>query len=145
MSNFKKYILDFIVVFLGISVSFGLNNLNEKSKDRVSENNYYENLLEDARQDLLNLENQIMVCEQRLNASNDILILVQNNSSIQEIVSNSFKAVREMSNHFKPVDATYEDLKSSGNLKLIQDNSLKVKILNYYSSLKGITETISNG
>ena len=29
-SNFKKYALDFIVVFLGISVSFGLNNLNEK-------------------------------------------------------------------------------------------------------------------
>ena len=144
-SNFKKYTLNFIVVFLGISVSFGLNNLNEKRKDRVSENNYYKNLLEDARQDLLNLENQIMVCEQRLNASNDILILVQNNSSIQEIVTNSFKAVREMSNHFKSIDATYEDLKSSGNLKLIQDNSLKVKILNYYSSLKGITETISNG
>ena len=86
-----------------------------------------------------------MVCEYRLNASNEILILVQNNSSIQEIVTNSFKAVREMSNHFKPIDATYEDLKSSGNLKLIQDNSLKVKILNYYSSLKGITKTISNG
>ena len=62
---------------------------------------YYENLLEDARQDLLNLESQIMVCEYRLNASNEILILVQNNSSIQEIVTNSFKAVREMSNHFK--------------------------------------------
>ena len=42
--NFKKYTLDFIVVFLGISVSFGLNNLNEKRKDRVLENNYYENL-----------------------------------------------------------------------------------------------------
>ena len=50
-----------------------------------------------------------------------------------------------MSNHFKPVDAKYDDLKSSGNLKLIQDNLLKVKILNYYSFLKGITETINNG
>ena len=77
MSNLKKYTLDFIVVFLGISVSFGLNNLNEKRKDRISENNYYENLLEDARQDLLNLESQIMVCEYRLNASSEILILVQ--------------------------------------------------------------------
>ena len=144
-SNFKKYALDFIVVFLGISVSFGLNNLNEKRKDRVSEKNYYENLLEDARQDLSNLENQIMVCEQRLDASNEILILVQNNSSIKEIVSNSFNAVRQMSNHFKPIDATYEDLKSSGNLKLIQDNSLKNEILNYYSYLTGVTETISNG
>jgi hypothetical protein len=144
-SNFKKYALDFIVVFLGISVSFGLNNLNEKRKDRVSEKNYYENLLEDARQDLSNLENQIMVCEQRLDASNKILILVQNNSSIKEIVSNSFNAVRQMSNHFKPIDATYEDLKSSGNLKLIQDNSLKNEILNYYSYLTGVTETISNG
>ena len=144
-SNFKKYALDFIVVFLGISVSFGLNNLNEKRKDRVSEKNYYENLLEDARQDLSNLENQIMDCEQRLDASNEILILVQNNSSIKEIVSNSFNAVRQMSNHFKPIDATYEDLKSSGNLKLIQDNSLKNEILNYYSYLKGVTEIISNG
>lgn len=144
-SNFKKYALDFIVVFLGISVSFGLNNLNEKRKDRVSEKNYYENLLEDARQDLSNLENQIMVCEQRLDASNEILILVQNNSSIKEIVSNSFNAIRQMSNHFKPIDATYEDLKSSGNLKLIQDNSLKNEILNYYSYLTGVTETISNG
>mgnify|MGYP001259873294 FL=1 len=97
-SNFKKYALDFIVVFLGISVSFGLNNLNEKRKDRVSEKNYYKNLLEDARQDLSNLENQIMVCEQRLDASNEILILVQNNSSIKEIVSNSFNAIRQMSN-----------------------------------------------
>ena len=144
-SNFKKYALDFIVVFLGISVSFGLNNLNEKRKDRVSEKNYYENLLEDARQDLSNLENQIMVCKQRLDASNEILILVQNNSSIKEIVSNSFNAIRQMSNHFKPIDATYEDLKSSGNLKLIQDNSLKNEILNYYSYLTGVTETISNG
>lgn len=144
-SNFKKYALDFIVVFLGISVSFGLNNLNEKRKDRVSEKNYYENLLEDARQDLSNLENQIMVCEQRLDASNEILILVQNNSSIKEIVSNSFNAIKQMSNHFKPIDATYEDLKSSGNLKLIQDNSLKNEILNYYSYLTGVTETISNG
>jgi len=78
---------------------------------------------------LSNLENQIMVCEQRLDASNEILILVQNNSSIKEIVSNSFNAIRQMSNHFKPIDATYEDLKSSGNLKLIQDNSLKNEIL----------------
>ena len=72
--NFKKYALDFIVVFLGISVSLGLNNLNEKRKASVSENSYYVKLLEDARQDLLNLENQIMVCEQRLNSSNEILI-----------------------------------------------------------------------
>ena len=143
--NFKKYALDFIVVFLGISVSLGLNNLNEKRKASVSENSYYVKLLEDARQDLLNLENQIMVCEQRLNSSNEILILVQNNSSIQEIVLKSFNAVREMSNHFKPIDATYEDLKSSGNLKLIQDNLLKDNILNYYSSLKGYTDVISNG
>ena len=144
-SNFKKYALDFIVVFLGISVSFSLNNLNEKRKDSFSENSYYFKLLEDAGQDLLNLENQIMVCEQRLNASNEILILVQNNSSIQEILSKSFNAVREMSNHFKPIDATYEDLKSSGNLKLIQDNLLKDNIINYYSSLKGYTDIASNG
>ena len=77
-----------------------MNNLNEKRKASVSENSYYVKLLEDARQDLLNLENQIMVCEQRLNSSNEILILVQNNSSIQEIIK-SFNAVREMSNHFK--------------------------------------------
>ena len=136
---------EIILVVIGILLALQVNNLNEKRKDSFSENSYYFKLLEDARQDLLNLENQIMVCEQRLNASNEILILVQNNSSIQEILSKSFNAVREMSNHFKPIDATYEDLKSSGNLKLIQDNLLKDNIINYYSSLKGYTDIASNG
>ena len=143
--SLKKYALDFIVVFLGITVSFALNNLNEKRKDRISESNYYCKLLEDAQQDLINLENQIDICKDRLASSNNVLMLIQNKSATEEIVSESFSAVREMSNHFKPIKATFEDLKSSGNLKLIQDNLIKDQILNYHSTMEGYTDVISNG
>ncbi len=141
----KKYLLDFFVVFLGITVSLALNNLNEKRKDLISESNYYCKLLEDAQQDLIKLENQIEKCKDRLASSNNILMLIQNKSAIEEIVSESFSAVREMSNHFKPIKATFDDLKSSGNLKLIQDNFVKDQILNYHSAMEGYTDVISNG
>lgn len=133
-ANYIKYAIgEIVLVMVGILLALQVNNWNELRKMRAKESGYLERLQEDVSSDLqqynLNIEfyNQVFdygnLALSYANADNldnvsnwEVLIAFFQSSQIWPII---------------PKTATYDELKSSGELSLIQNVDLR-KSLSYY-------------
>jgi hypothetical protein len=124
---------EILLVVIGILIALQINNLNEEKKENVLAGTYLENLKLDLKADLKALEN----------ASNDLDFYEKEGyyslnvleGKIQNIDTVKFLKSLVWNNHYhlhQPSTSTYEDLISSGNIKLVKNNDLKVALSTYY-------------
>ncbi len=71
-----------------------------------------------------------------------IALLQQEMPRRKDVVAKMRAAINKMTFNFKPTQAAFEDIKSSGNLNILQDVGLKKKLLNYYAVLNGYINVI---
>ena len=134
---------EIVLVVIGILIALQVNNWNEAQKDNRLEQEYYCKLLDDVTQDMLQVEQLIRLTDERITASNDLIYLLQStNYEVPEVMDKTLNAISLITYTFRPSNATFEELKSSGNLILIRENDVKTKIIDYYSTLDGMLDTI---
>lgn len=111
-------------------IALQINNWNENRKNKIAEADYYCRILEDFQitEKLVNaslegITNRIGICKEIIINLNK----TPNNKS--EILNDFLITLRQ--NVFVPSTIAFEDLTSSGNLKLITDNQLKNKLIEY--------------
>ena len=143
----KSYLLyaigEIVLVVVGILIALQINTWNEQYKDRQQEQVYYCKLLEDVNQDQLLLEKLMVENESRIKASNEMIQLLQQESpGRKEVVNKMRAAIAKITFTFKASLAAFNDLKSSGSLRIIKDSDLKSRLLNYYSSMEGYADVI---
>ena len=146
-NRFSKYLLyavgEIFLVVIGILIALQVNNWNEGQKDNHLEQEYYCKLLDDVTQDMLQVEQLIQLTDKRIAASNDLIYLLQSSKyEVDDVMDKTLNAISLITYTFRPSKATFEDLKSSGNLILIRENETKTKIIDYYSTLDGMLDTI---
>lgn len=121
----KKYVVYavgeiFLIVF-GILIALQLNEWNAQRKERQSEHAYYCKLLEDVIQDSITLDQLLEENAERIHSANEMLALLQQDKPDQRAVVKAMRgAISKVTFTFKPAIAAFEDLKSSGNLKISQ-------------------------
>jgi hypothetical protein len=131
--KYLKYAIgEIVLVVIGILIALQINNWNENRKAHAQEQEYYQLLSEEIKQD----KEQIL----KLKASNKIRIKSLN-EALREIQKekpsalvfgeNWLKSNRQFSDIFQPNDAAYSDIKSSGKLNIIKDKTV-TKALNVY-------------
>ena len=125
-----KYLLyaigEILLVVIGILIALQINNWNENNKDRALEKQYYCILYEDVLQDDERINQLIsQMAERKSNANQLLRILLDGEYNAREILLQYIKTIRGSAVNFEPNDAAYLDLKSSGNLNLIQDINIK--------------------
>jgi len=133
----NRYVLyalgEILLVVIGILIALQINNLNEEKKAKRLAATYLENLRLDLEADLIALEsasNDLDKFEKEGYYSLNVL-----EGKISEIDTIKFLKSLVWNNHFhlyQPSRSTYEDLIGSGNIKLIQNNDLKVALSKYY-------------
>lgn len=132
-----------MLVVIGILIALQINNWNEERKSRQLEHVYYCKLLEDVRQDQVLLNNLMTENQERIKSSNEMISLLQQKSPVRKEVMKSMRgATAKTTFTFKPSKSAFEDLKSSGNLNILTDLSLKDKLINYYSVLEGYVDVV---
>jgi hypothetical protein len=136
------YLIEIIVIILGISITLALEEWRDSNREKHLGNIYLRNLLTDVEVDLNNLATVSSSTQRILERGNELLEYVRN-PAVKPISDSQVNAdVRSILGRpkFLSQDATFSDLKSSGNLHLVKDIQLKNLLFDYYSQTTNIKE-----
>ena len=130
IKNWKKYLFEFILIFLAVSLAFLLDRWNDERKNSIAENKILEEIyngLERDSLDIANDENYFKIAFRGLEYFNEIIDgkTVENDSltTFYFFFSRETIVIQKKSG--------YESLKSRG-LETIKNDSLRRKILDLY-------------
>ena len=127
-------VVELFVVMVGLVAAFQVDRWWEARGDRLDEGMYISRLMADLEEDVRNLEYSISLAGVRLEFG-DFLVDVSSNPSLAlERRAYFLAAVSQAAFTYTPSLAshTFEDLRASGNLKLISDQSVRRALRNYY-------------
>ncbi|RPI70576.1 MAG: hypothetical protein EHM47_11860 [Ignavibacteriales bacterium] len=140
--NWKYYLFEILVVFLGIMAAFGLNSWWESVQEGNLEEKYLEGLNNDLDKNLNELSGLIEIAENNNTAIQKIVTMIaQNNFQTDTIIKNSVRMAYLF--EFNQNSVTFETLKTSGNIQIISEYDVRNKIVevyNHYSRIKKFDE-----
>ena len=145
-AHYLKYAIgEIVLVVIGILIALQVNNWNGSNKEKMIEQIYLKNLLNDLNDQKASLEVQIKFEQSYLEASGAIIKAYEKNRNLV-LDSVFFRQATILTSRktFVITDATYTDLISSGNINLINDRVFKDKLIKYYQELKRIEKVIQN-
>lgn len=139
-NKFSKYLLyaigEIILVVIGILIALEIDSWNQNKKDRKLEKQYYCRLLEDVKQDYSNYEYSLELLNVRIDANNTMIqTLLDDTLPLDSITPNLLKSVKFSNRNYRATTDALEDIKSSGNLNILTDLSIKNKLASYYESM----------
>lgn len=127
---FKYAIGEIILVVIGILIALQINNWNEDRKTRQSEIKYLTNIKLDIERDLVALDTQIKLRKNKFATTESLISHIDGVKPISDLdvlSKNVFSTINE--ERFTPNNSTYTELTSSGNLSLIENDSIKRLLL----------------
>ncbi len=138
---FQYAIGEIVLVMIGILLALQINNWNEQRKERNQSVFYHEQLINDLEIVISSLDADINWAEIVKNKINQATVILDQsipNDSTFEILDfvlgNYFRLNRQL-----PEITSYEEMKSSGQLKLIYSKSLRKNLANYLRKHHNIT------
>lgn len=135
------YIIELLVVFIGVTSGFLLNNWREDASEFKLEKKYIESFYHDVLLDETDLDTLILHSQTK---EDTLLNILKKSIVIDKPLSEELanKVVMEIMyiEWFTPDNDTYEDIINSGNLNLISDYKLKEEISSYYSFLNEVAK-----
>jgi hypothetical protein len=140
--NILYAIGEILLVVIGILIALQINNSNERRKTQILISTYAQSLVGDLRKDIGEAEYRKQQIEHRIKILDSTFSYFRD-KSIQEInnIDILFTLGGEM--HYRPLTwykSSIDELKSSGNLRHIENDSLKQLISQYYSFLDHLRE-----
>ena len=130
-SRYLKYAIgEIILVVIGILIALQINNWNEDRKTRQSEIKYLTNIKLDIERDLVALDTQIKLRKNKFATTESLISHIDGVKPISDLdvlSKNVFSTINE--ERFTPNNSTYTELTSSGNLSLIENDSIKRLLL----------------
>jgi len=142
--RYIKYAIgEILLVVIGIVIALQLNIANEARKSRKLEQDYYCRLFEDSNQDVARIQEYIDETKNRIHNANLLLSMLQKGEKGKKVIFNQYAAsVARMAAIFHPNTSAFDDLKSSGNLNIIRDVSIKNTMNEYYVFIEGFINVV---
>ena len=130
-----EYFLEFLMLFLAVFAGFLAENQREHIVEHEREKKFARRLLSDLRQDSIFFETRIKVLEERQSAHKRFLkTMADQVLATDSAVMRGFVALLTgTSNDF--TTATYNQMKTSGSLRYIDNDSLTTSLQQYYDVL----------
>ena len=131
------YFFEFLMLFLAVFCGFIAENWREQLREHQREKEFILSIVEDIKSDTLE-SNKILLQLKRLNSGIDSVLMVL---SSPEIINNSNEAYRLWTKNlglevFVSNDRTIQQLKNSGELRLIRNKAVSDSIMKYDQTLK---------
>lgn len=144
-NKFPKYLLyaigEIVLVVIGILIAVQVNNWNIDKNNRKIEGEYLTNLVNDLNDQLNLINDQKLHENDRLTKCEKALKLIQEYPVNIEELGNQVLIIGRKT--FIVPKASFEEIKNSGNLSLI-NNELRNEIMKYYQYSEYIEKAISN-
>lgn len=133
-SNFLTLLSELLIVVIGIFMAFQVDRWWEGRTDRLEEQQYISRLIQDFRRDTTALEYAIQLARLRLDLA-DLLIAVASDINALEDQHEAFLAAVNQAafTHTPSLNSdTFEELRATGKLGLLKNDSLKSTLFEYY-------------
>ena len=131
---FKYAIGEIILVVIGILIALQINNWNENRKNKIAEADYYCRILDDFELNEKLIDETSALTTNRIKLCKDLIIDLNTFPNDRSKILNDFvAAVRQ--DVFVPSTITFDDLTSSGQLKLLTDIKLKNRLIEHSTFL----------
>ncbi|MFT6187002.1 MAG: hypothetical protein ACJAUB_001754 [Cryomorphaceae bacterium] len=134
----SKYFLyaigEIVLVVIGILIALSINNSNQASSERKLESRYIFSLIEDAKTDLSNFNNAIIVNEERVNILDSLAVMCFNYTVKANKEPELFIQNQKAYTHpffVTHTDRTLAQLKNTGSMRLITDKSIVDALIEY--------------
>ena len=130
---FWEFLMLFLAVFCGFLAEYQLEHKIERDKEKV----YVQNLLDDVKSDTA-IYNQFSKSNQELFSSIDTLILLIKSPERKQHIAKLAFTARMILPKYKALyttNRTYEEMKSSGTLRLIRNKQVANSVSHYYYSV----------
>ncbi|WP_282042683.1 DUF6090 family protein [Winogradskyella flava] len=131
---FKYAFGEIILVVIGILIALQINNWNENRKNKITEADYYCRILDDFELNEKLIDKNYVLTTNRIKLTKELIIDLNNIPNDRSIILNKFTAALRHDVSV-PSNITFEDLTSSGQLKLLTDIKLKNRLIEYSTFL----------
>lgn len=140
--NFKEYFLEFLMIFLAVTMGFFAEQMRESVAEHGREKEFMKSMLEDLKTDTSNINTFYMRSDIVISQIDSLIFLLKktdHNADGQRIYYFA-RVITTGFGRFTLRDRTYEEMKSSGSLRLINDDVLSDSISKYYASQSDFRE-----
>jgi hypothetical protein len=132
--KFKEYFLEFLMIFLAVTLGFFAENIRESITDHAKEKEYMTAMIEDLQNDIVNINTEVKGNRLLLSGLDTLLDLLSNpqndiNYQRKLFINSLINTYWYMPVHFS--DLTISQLKYTGNFRLIQNHKVANGILLY--------------
>ena len=138
--NFKEYFLEFLMIFLAVTLGFFAESIRENISNRHKESKYMESLVSDLKSDTT--ETDVAIKRWKgANANLDSLLFLLKQARNQQNINAMYGLLSRDFFHFnlfKYNNKTIEELKSTGDFRLIKKESIANEIMSYDLDMKYI-------
>ncbi len=135
---FIKYLLQGLMIFVAVSMGFIAENIREYLSEKEREHVYMQNMMSDLQFDTLMYANSRKKLAQDLLMFDSLIDILSSDKKEKNTNKASYYA-RLITVKFDRLifrEGTYDQMKSSGDLRLIQHRNVADSISDYYNSFK---------
>ncbi|MEP1035033.1 DUF6090 family protein [Ekhidna sp.] len=128
--NWREYLIELVIVIIGITVAFWLNNMAEDSKENKLEAKFINDIQSDLIRDSTNLNTSYQFSQHKTEKVEGILqLLIQDaEMNYQDSLFQSIGVIGNY-NFFFPESFTINSLLQSGDFKTLKSDQLKKELL----------------
>lgn len=131
------YFFEFLMLFLAVFCGFIAENWREQIRDHHREKEFIRSIVEDLKSDTLQ-SNKTLTQLKALNSGIDSVLIALSSPEINQNSNNAYRLyTRNLGlETFVSNDRTIQQLKNSGELRLIRNKEVSDRIMNYDQTLK---------
>ena len=137
------YAGELLIVIIGVSIAFWLNQVGEERKEAAIRNTYFKELHDDISYDILFLEQCIKLNEAKIQETMNVVAFYEDAELNKDSIVSRIFDIGEY-HFFKPRDFTYQSIITSGDFKLINDPHIKKELIRLHSHYRLIEEAQNN-
>ncbi|TMI95556.1 MAG: hypothetical protein E6H08_06325 [Bacteroidetes bacterium] len=133
--NFKEYFLEFLMIFLAVTLGFFAENFREHQVENDRELEYIKSLTADLNDDIHNLDSLIAFEQPGIKQLDTLIDLLEDPALAKQNGDEIYYVARQGPREYPfPVNSrTLDQLKSSGGFLLIRNVEASNQVINYYN------------
>lgn len=130
--SFKEYVLEGLMIFLAVTMGFIAENIRDHFSDKAKEKEYIENIKKDLVRDTTNLNVWIAALYKRSESFDSLITLLQQPGPTDKGQDLYYYArVSTRSPRFDAALNSFNEMKNSGNTRLIKNRKVLNDMLDY--------------
>jgi hypothetical protein len=137
--KFREYFLEFLMLFLAVTLGFFAENLRENFTDHKKEKGYVQSLVADLKEDTTMIATLARVNLKMTRGQDSLVTLLNSYKDTGTVVRKSYRYYFLYTTNFAEMvfnERTMSQLLNAGGMRLIEDQKISDSIMDYNSTVK---------